>query len=91
MSIRGAWPLKDGRDPVMRHPCKCSSSGYGCPSTHSIHCIQKMCCVDCLPREKSGYYTADAASAAKVPSDKKFVMVIPPPNVTGIDGSREVV
>jgi valyl-tRNA synthetase len=36
-----------------------------------------------LCREKSGYYTADAASAAKVPSDKKFVMVIPPPNVTG--------
>lgn len=42
-----------------------------------------------VPREKSGYYSADAASAAKVPSDKKFVMVIPPPNVTGTAGAQE--
>lgn len=33
--------------------------------------------------EAAGYYTADAAQAAATPADKKFVMVIPPPNVTG--------
>jgi valyl-tRNA synthetase len=35
-------------------------------------------------REKSGFYAGDAAAgiAEKDPS-KKFIMVIPPPNVTG--------
>ena len=33
--------------------------------------------------EAAGYYTADAATAAATPADQKFVMVIPPPNVTG--------
>jgi valyl-tRNA synthetase len=33
--------------------------------------------------EASGYYSCDPASAAGRPRDEKFVMVIPPPNVTG--------
>ncbi|KAM3571434.1 hypothetical protein VYU27_006510, partial [Nannochloropsis oceanica] len=33
--------------------------------------------------EASGYYTADVAAATASPEDKKFVLVIPPPNVTG--------
>ena len=34
--------------------------------------------------EAQGYYTVkDVEAAAKAPADQKFVMVIPPPNVTG--------
>ncbi len=33
--------------------------------------------------EKEGYYRPDMEQAAKVSQDEKFVMVIPPPNVTG--------
>jgi len=33
--------------------------------------------------EKQGYYTPDVEKAKTMPQDKKFVMVIPPPNVTG--------
>eukprot|EP00903_Cladosiphon_okamuranus_P022267 g20474.t1 len=33
--------------------------------------------------EKAGFYTCDTAKAASMPEDKKFIMVIPPPNVTG--------
>ena len=33
--------------------------------------------------EASGYYSCDPASAVGRTSDEKFVMVIPPPNVTG--------
>ena len=33
--------------------------------------------------EKSGWYGCDAVEAQKRPSSEKFVMVIPPPNVTG--------
>ena len=33
--------------------------------------------------EKEGYYRPDMEMAAKVGQDEKFVMVIPPPNVTG--------
>ena len=33
--------------------------------------------------EASGYYTADANAAIQIPEEKKFVLVIPPPNVTG--------
>jgi len=33
--------------------------------------------------EASGYYSCDPAAAAEKPADEKFVMVIPPPNVTG--------
>lgn len=33
--------------------------------------------------EASGYYTCDPASAVGRPDEEKFVMVIPPPNVTG--------
>jgi hypothetical protein len=33
--------------------------------------------------EKSGYYGADAADALGKSADEKFVIVIPPPNVTG--------
>jgi len=33
--------------------------------------------------EASGYYSCDPASAMGRPADEKFVMVIPPPNVTG--------
>eukprot|EP00752_Nemacystus_decipiens_P005746 g5199.t1 len=33
--------------------------------------------------EKAGFYTCDPAKAASMPEDKKFIMVIPPPNVTG--------
>ena len=32
---------------------------------------------------KQGFFTPDAAAAATAPMDEKFVMVIPPPNVTG--------
>lgn len=34
-------------------------------------------------REKAGYYTAEVTVAKATPPEKKFVMVIPPPNVTG--------
>lgn len=37
----------------------------------------------CFIREKAGYYTADVEQAKACPYEKKFVMVIPPPNVTG--------
>jgi valyl-tRNA synthetase len=30
-----------------------------------------------------GFFSCDPAEAAKAPADQKFVMVIPPPNVTG--------
>lgn len=33
--------------------------------------------------EASGFCKADAKRAANLPEDKKFIMVIPPPNVTG--------
>jgi valyl-tRNA synthetase len=33
--------------------------------------------------EASGYYTCDPKFALGKPADEKFVMVIPPPNVTG--------
>ena len=33
--------------------------------------------------EKSGWYGCDEAAAAKKPDSEKFVIVIPPPNVTG--------
>jgi valyl-tRNA synthetase len=33
--------------------------------------------------ELSGFYKGDAASAMGRPSEEKFIMVIPPPNVTG--------
>ena len=33
--------------------------------------------------EAAGYYSADPADADGVPQENKFVMVIPPPNVTG--------
>lgn len=33
--------------------------------------------------EKCGYYACDVAKATAAPADRKFVMVIPPPNVTG--------
>lgn len=33
--------------------------------------------------EKCGYYTPDMSNAINKPADEKFVMVIPPPNVTG--------
>ncbi|CAK9000820.1 Valine--tRNA ligase (Protein G7a) (Valyl-tRNA synthetase) (ValRS) [Durusdinium trenchii] len=33
--------------------------------------------------EKSGFYSADADEVSKAPEEDKFVMVIPPPNVTG--------
>ena len=33
--------------------------------------------------EASGYYSADVAAAKASPQDQKFVLVIPPPNVTG--------
>jgi valyl-tRNA synthetase len=33
--------------------------------------------------EKSGYYVADAAAGQAADHDKKFVMMLPPPNVTG--------
>lgn len=33
--------------------------------------------------EASGYYSCDPATAVDRPSDEKFIMVIPPPNVTG--------
>lgn len=33
--------------------------------------------------EKKGYFTPDAEAAKAVPHSRKFVMVIPPPNVTG--------
>uniref|UniRef100_A0A7S1UBH3 valine--tRNA ligase n=1 Tax=Phaeomonas parva TaxID=124430 RepID=A0A7S1UBH3_9STRA len=33
--------------------------------------------------EASGYYSADPADAEGVPDERKFIMVIPPPNVTG--------
>ena len=33
--------------------------------------------------EKSGWYGCDEKQALKRPADEKFVMVIPPPNVTG--------
>ena len=33
--------------------------------------------------EASGFCKADAKRAATLPADKKFIMVIPPPNVTG--------
>ncbi|CBN75348.1 Valine--tRNA ligase [Ectocarpus siliculosus] len=33
--------------------------------------------------EAAGFYTCDPAKAASMPADKKFIMVIPPPNVTG--------
>ena len=33
--------------------------------------------------EKSGWYGCDEKKALKRPADEKFVMVIPPPNVTG--------
>ena len=33
--------------------------------------------------EKSGWYGCDERKALKRPADEKFVMVIPPPNVTG--------
>jgi len=33
--------------------------------------------------EASGYYKGDAAAAMGRPDDEKFIMVIPPPNVTG--------
>ena len=33
--------------------------------------------------ENQGYYTADAEKAAQAPEEDKFVLVIPPPNVTG--------
>lgn len=33
--------------------------------------------------EKSGYYTPDAVAASNADESQKFVMVIPPPNVTG--------
>lgn len=47
------------------------------------------CCVGWLCREASGYYSADAAKAVDVPDDKKFVIVIPPPNVTGNQAHRQ--
>jgi valyl-tRNA synthetase len=33
--------------------------------------------------EASGFYSCDPRTAMNLPSDEKFVMVIPPPNVTG--------
>jgi hypothetical protein len=33
--------------------------------------------------EASGYYSCDPATAMNKPAEEKFVMVIPPPNVTG--------
>jgi valyl-tRNA synthetase len=33
--------------------------------------------------EASGYYSCDPKVAEKKPQDEKFIMVIPPPNVTG--------
>lgn len=33
--------------------------------------------------EKEGFYKADVSKALNTPEEKKFVMVIPPPNVTG--------
>lgn len=33
--------------------------------------------------EASGYYSCDPATAMNKPPEEKFVMVIPPPNVTG--------
>jgi valyl-tRNA synthetase len=48
-------------------------------------CTLLACAVLCTGiREKSGFYAGDAAAgiAEKDPS-KKFIMVIPPPNVTG--------
>jgi valyl-tRNA synthetase len=33
--------------------------------------------------ELSGFYKGDAASAMGKPSEEKFIMVIPPPNITG--------
>mmetsp|Transcript_17815 Transcript_17815/g.30199 ORF Transcript_17815/g.30199 Transcript_17815/m.30199 type:complete len:160 (+) Transcript_17815:27-506(+) len=33
--------------------------------------------------EKQGYFKADAQAVLKNPNKKKFMMVIPPPNVTG--------
>lgn len=33
--------------------------------------------------EAAGFCKADAQKAMNLPDDKKFIMVIPPPNVTG--------
>jgi len=33
--------------------------------------------------EKQGYFTPDAKKCKNLPEDKRFIMVIPPPNVTG--------
>ena len=34
--------------------------------------------------EKKGFFTPDVEKAKGRPDDEKFVMVIPPPNVTGL-------